>query len=107
VTAPQVVTFQIQLVPGPAAMPVTTIPVTPTPTMQVVQARPPGPIGRMVGKVGQCLTMAGMTRLYIPTQEVQQVVYTPVQTSPVQAPPVQASPQATSLAAPRKGWLNR
>jgi hypothetical protein len=101
-TAPQLVTFQIQLVPAPSTMTVPTMPVTPTPALQVVHSRPPGPLGRMVGKVGQCLTIAGMTRLYIPTQEVQQVVYTPMQASPVQA-----SPQAATLAAPRKGWLNR
>jgi hypothetical protein len=102
--APQTVTLQLQLVPTPTAVAVQTMPVTAAPALQVVHSQPPGPLGRMVGKVGHCLSMAGMTRLYVPTQEVQQVVYTPAQALPVQATPQALAP---TLAAPRKGWLNR
>jgi hypothetical protein len=112
VAAPQAVTYQLQVVPQPAAVAVQTVPIPAAPTVQVVHCKGPGPIGRFVGKVGEYLTTAGMTRLYVPTQEVQQVVYTPTQ--PVTVPtyvaapaPIQASPQSSILAAPRKGWFSR
>jgi hypothetical protein len=110
--APQTVTFQLQVVPPPATVAVQAMPVASGPSCQVVHSKGPGPIGRMVGKVGEYLAVAGMTRLYVPTPEVQQVVYTPAQ--PVSVPsyvaapnPIQASPQSSILAAPRKGWLHR
>jgi hypothetical protein len=59
----------------------------------------------MIGRVGQCLTFAGMTRLYVTTPDMQQVVYTPAQAMPVPVP-VQASSQTPMQAAPRQGWLH-
>lgn len=119
---PQTITLQVVATQAPVqpvqyqavASPVTVTQVQSAPATTTATVVAPGPIGRMVGHVGECLSRAGMSRLYVPTQQVQQVVYQPAQTviaAPVQQVQYQpaaalASPQS-QLAAPRKGFFGR